>query len=528
MTTQKAWLAGTVGYEVYVRSFSDSTGDGTGDLRGIADRLDYLRWLGVDIVWVTPFYPSPGHDHGYDVADYTDVNPIHGTLDDAQLLIDRTHELGMKIVFDIVPNHTSSEHVWFQRALADPHSLERNYYLFRDPGPSGGPPNNWRSHFGGPAWTLDEASGQYWCHLFLPEQPDLNWRNPAVLEAFDKIYRFWFERGVDGFRIDVAHGLLKHPDFLDNPQTKLVPADAGPMETFFSFEHRYDMDQDDNVKIFERWQKVAAEYDACLLAESGVEDHERLARYVGEGALDLTFFLKPGWLTWEPEKILREHLGLASVEPFGVSWVTSNHDNARPVSRFGGGAQGARRALAVTALQFALGGVPFLYQGEELSSPNGFIHPDDRTDPISTRNETDEGRDVCRTPMAWDETLNNGFSSAEPWLKSAPRPANLTVAGQRAEADSALYRYKALINARRDHPDLWQADLHLVESGDPAVAVVQRGTTLTVANLSEQTFDIDLGETEWTIAFDSLGAEPIPLRGIAAVPPESTLILVVE
>ena len=322
----KQWLNGCVGYEIYTRSFADSSGDGFGDLNGIRERLDYLAWLGIDIVWLTPIYPSPDHDHGYDVADYTSVRDAHGTVADVEALVERAHSLGMKLILDIVPNHTSWDHEWFKAAIADPSSPERDMYLFRDPAPDGGPPNNWISHFGGPAWTLDEASGQYWCHLFVKEQPDLNWRNERVLEEFDNIYRFWFERGVDGFRIDVAHGLLKHESFADIPQRETPGPDAGPLETFFSYDHIYDMDQDDNVEIFQRWQRVAAEYDATLLAESGVNDHHRLARYVGPGALDLTFFLKPGGMRWRPEALLREHLDLAEVEPHGVSWVISNHD----------------------------------------------------------------------------------------------------------------------------------------------------------------------------------------------------------
>ena len=522
----KEWLHGAVGYEIYVRSFADSTGDGVGDIAGVTDRLDYLKWLGIDIVWLTPFYPSPGHDHGYDVSYYCDVDPKHGTLDDVDALIERAHQLDLKVVFDIVPNHTSSEHRWFKAALADPASPERDYYLFRDPRPDGGPPNNWVSHFGGPAWTQDPISRQYYCHLFLPEQPDLNWRNPAVRAEFDAIYKFWFDRGVDGFRIDVAHGLLKHPEFLDNPLRSPIPDGAGPMETFFSYDHIYDMDQDDNVEIFKRWQDVARPYDATLLAESGVTDHHRLARYVGDGALDLTFFLKPGWLAWEPETLIAELVGLASVEPHGVSWVISNHDQARPASRFGEGAQGRHRAMAVTTLMFALGGVPFLYQGEELGSPNGEIAPEHRSDPISTRNDTSEGRDVTRTPMAWNADAYNGFSTSQPWLIANERPLDFTVAGQHENPAAPLQRYRRLIRLRKDIPELWQAALHLVQTGRDDVAVVQRGTTLTIANLGSMPFAINLGDTTWRVMFASQGGDGDVASGIVNVAAETTAIMV--
>lgn len=523
---RKRWLDGAVGYEVYVRSFADSNHDGVGDIEGIAGRLDYLKWLGIDIVWLTPFYSSPGHDHGYDVADYRQVNPIHGTISDVEDLVERAHQLDLKVIFDIVPNHTSSEHEWFKQAVADPTGPFRDYYLFRDPGIDGGPPNNWPSHFGPTAWTLDPASGQYYCHLFLPEQPDLNWRNPIVRAEFDDIYRFWFERGADGFRIDVAHGLLKHPSFADLPLLRPVPEGAGPLETFFCYDHIYDLDQDDNVEIYQRWQSVASQYDACLLAESGVEDHERLARYVQPGALDLTFFLKPGWMPWDPAKFIRELVGLAQLEPNGISWVISNHDQSRPASRFGSGADGRNRSIAVTTLMFALGGVPFLYQGEELGSPNGDIAPEDRHDPVSTRNDTDEGRDVCRTPMAWNTDTYNGFSTAEPWIRAVDRPNDFTVAGQHANTAAPLHRYRRLIALRRRHPDMWQGEMTVIASGREDTAVIQRGSTLTVANLGQEPFAINLGEGQWHVAFASQGADGDAATGMVNITGETTVVLV--
>jgi len=522
----KSWLKGAVGYEIYVRSFADSNGDGIGDIAGITGRLDYLKWLGVDIVWITPFYPSPGHDHGYDVSFYCDVDPRHGSLDDVDAMLERAHQLDMRVIFDIVPNHTSSEHRWFKTALADPTSPERDYYLFRDPKPDGRPPNNWVSHFGPTAWTLDEASGQYYLHLFLPEQPDLNWRNPAVRAEFDAIYKFWFDRGLDGFRIDVAHGLLKDRDFPDLPLRSEIPDGAGPMETFFSYDHIYDMDQDDNVEIFTRWQDVARPYDASLLAENGVTDPERLTRYVGEGALDLTFFLKSGWLGWEPETFVRELPALASREPNGISWVISNHDQPRPASRFGDGAVGRNRAIAVTTMMFSLGGVPFLYQGEELGSPNGVIAPENRSDPISTRNSTDEGRDVARTPMAWNSDRFNGFSAVQPWLVSEERSPDFTVAGQHANPAAPLHRYRRLIALRKQLPELWEADIKLVPSGRDDVAVIQRGSTLTVANLGPTPFAINLGDSNWKVAFASQGGDGDIASGIVNVAAETTAVMI--
>jgi alpha-glucosidase len=265
--TDVGWWSDAVGYEVYLRSFADSDGDGIGDLAGLTGRLDHLADLGVDIVWVTPFYPSPMADFGYDVADYLDVDPRFGTLADFDRLVEAVHARGMRLIVDLVPNHTSDQHEWFRSALEGPDSPHRDFYLWRDPAPDGGPPNNWRSHFGGPAWTLDESSGQYWCHLFLPEQPDLNWANPAVHAAFQDIIGFWLDRGVDGFRIDVAHSLVKDPSFADNPVLVEVAAGASPLEAFRALRHDHDLDQPGTLDIYREWHELTAPRGAMLLGE---------------------------------------------------------------------------------------------------------------------------------------------------------------------------------------------------------------------------------------------------------------------
>lgn len=531
--TGKSWLKGAVGYEIYARSFADSTGDGFGDLQGITARLDYLAWLGVDIVWLTPIYPSPDHDHGYDVADYRNVRSEHGTIADVEALVERAHQLDMKFIMDIVPNHTSSDHRWFQAALADPSSPERDMYLFRDPAPDGGPPNNWVSHFGGPAWTLDETSGQYYCHLFVSQQPDLNWRNERVRQEFDDIYRFWFERGVDGFRIDVAHGLLKHPSFADNPRLHDVGPEAGPLEVFFSYDHKHDMDQDGNVEIFQRWQQVAREFDACLLAESFVQSYERYARFVGPDALDLTFFLQTAFMGWEPENLIAEHLGLAAVESEGVSWVISNHDQPRVVSRYSESGdvtveQGINRALAVSTLHMALGGVPFLYYGEELGLENGAVDPDKRQDPIATQNEGDgggEARDVARTPMPWNSSPFNGFSEVQPWIFSDKREPHETVEAQRADPSAPVHRYRALLEVRRSYPDLHSATYEPLAVASDEVAAIRRGTTCTIANLSSSSTTVDLPAGDWSLVFASSDAGAVIAEGAITLDPELSVIL---
>ena len=497
------WWRGAVGYEIYVRSFADSNGDGLGDLAGITSRLDYLSWLGVDALWLTPFYPSPGHDHGYDVSDYCAVSPRHGTLQDFDVLVSEAHRRGLRVMVDIVPNHTSIEHRWFTRARRHRDGPDRDRYLWADPAPDGGPPNNWRSHFGGPAWTFDEASGQYWCHLFLPEQPDLNWRNPAVGDDFDSILCWWMDRGVDGFRVDVAHGLVKDAQLRDNPQIAPVVAGMDPFDAFDAFEHRYDMDQSENVDIFRRWNQVCAPRQVMLLGEVNVPWPGRMARYVTPGALDQAFFLRTAMLGWAPEVLLPMVRAMHDAAPQGISWVLSNHDRSRAASRFGGGEAGVQRSLAVTTLFMALGGTPFLYQGEELGLCDGVLRQGPH-DPVSVRNSgATSGRDGCRTPMPWDSSAHNGFSATEPWIKAEPRPTEHTVASQQADSEAPLHRYRSLLAVRRRHPDLWRAPVEWIEAHDPRVAALRRGSTAVVANLSNSQVSVRLDSPGWEAVFTS-------------------------
>ena len=519
------WWEGAVGYQIYVRSFADSTGDGMGDLRGIAERLDYLDWLGIDAVWLTPFYPSPGHDHGYDVADYCDVAPRHGSLADFDRLVERAHGLGLKVVVDLVPNHTSIEHEWFAEARRGRRNPFRDRYLWADPAPDGGPPNNWVSHFGGPAWTLDEATGQYWCHLFLPEQPDLNWRNEQVRESFDEVLRWWIERGVDGFRVDVAHGLMKDARLRDNPQIAPVGAGMDPFDAFDCFEHRHDMDQPANTDLFRRWHRICGPHEVMLLGEVNVPWPDRMSQYVAAGVLDRAFFLPTAWLGWAPEDLLQMVRTMHDAAPQGISWVQSNHDRSRVAGRYGGGEAGVRRALAVTTLFMALGGTPFLYQGEELGLCDGVLLGDPH-DPVAARNRgARNGRDGCRTPMPWAAGDQNGFSSRRPWIEAAPRPLAHTVQGQRADLAAPVHCYRSLLAARRRHPDLWQAPLKWLDAPGPATAALQRGSVAVVANLGRRRAEFELPPGRWTEAFASTTGSEV--RGHRAdVGPECALVLV--
>ena len=520
-----AWWRNAVGYEVYIRSFLDTNGDGVGDLAGVSAKLGYLADLGVDAVWLTPFFPSPGYDHGYDVADYLDVDPQFGTLADIDALIAEAHGLGLKIFVDVVPNHTSSHHRWFQAAITDVNSPYRDYYLFRPAGADGGPPNNWVSHFGGPAWTLDPAgTGQYYCHLFLPEQPDLNWANPAVLDEFAAILRFWCERGADGFRIDVAHALMKHPEFRDNPLVQPVEPGMHPTDVFMSFDHQYDLHQIETVDVFRKWRSVVAPYGAVLLGEMDTRDTERYGAFVGNrDALDLGFVLKIGLTEWNPKRQIDDLVEYLEAANGGAAWEVSNHDQARAVSRFGGGEVGLRRTLALTSLMVGLDGMTFIYQGEELGLPDAVV-TGATLDPMSGRNGGGWGRDVARGGMPWDDSLHNGFSTATTtWLQTEDLPRHLTVEFQVNQPGSTWSRYRDLIRLRKRLRDAFQEPMRLAARED-AVLVVERGPLVVVANFGEQPYRYATS-ADVTVEFESVRDGAVVDAGTVVVQPEATVIL---
>lgn len=521
------WWNGSVGYEIYPRSYADSNDDGIGDLEGVRTRLPYLEWLGIDAIWLAPFYPSPGYDHGYDVSDYRDVNPIHGDLGDFDRLVADAHGRGIRVIVDVVPNHSSSHHRWFQEALQGPDNPYRDYYIWKDPGPDGGPPNNWVSHFGGPAWTLDEASGQYWCHLFLPEQPDLDWTNPAVRGEFDDILRFWCERGVDGFRIDVAHGLMKDPEFRDNPQRVPIVDPEDPSEVFRAYDHLHDLDQDATIDIYRRWNQVVAPYDAILIGESNPRSLDRVARYVEGDGLHTIFYLEAVWMTWKPAELLDNLETVNRASDTGVSWVIDNHDASRSATKYGAGELGKRRSLAVMAFMCALGGFPFLWEGQELGLLDAELEDDNLEDPIATRNAHGVGRDGTRTVMPWDDTHANGFSrTATPWLIAPERPLADTVAGQRDDPASWLNKHRRLLSVRKQLPDLWQAEPVWFDAPRGDARALRRGDTLAVTNLGESALEFELPAGEWAIRYDTSDElANAAVDGILTVPAATTYFL---
>lgn len=466
------WWRDGVLYQIYPRSFADSNGDGVGDMAGITAHLDHLAWLGVSGLWLNPTFPSPNADWGYDVADYRGVHPELGTLDDLDELIAAARARDIAVLLDLVPNHTSDQHTWFTE--------RRDFYVWRD-GRDGGPPNNWLSVFGGPAWTRDEASGQWYLHNFDPKQPDLDWWNEDVRAEFDDILRFWFDRGIAGFRIDVAHGIVKDRDLRDNPA-----ATVDDPETLRRIGQRqeFSMNRPEVHEVLRRWRTVADPYDAVLIGETYVHELERLMSFYGNGvdelhlALNFVFLLAEldvgtlAPIVAETEAMLPEHAWPV--------WTLGNHDHVRFPTRWAGGDAGLARCALVLLL--TLRGTPILYYGDELAMPESEI-PDDRVvDPVGLRRDVGEpGRDGARTPMPWSDEPGAGFTAAgvEPWLPFGP-VAGIDVATQRDDPTSSLHLTRDLIALRRAEPDL-QTGAYEQVAADDGLWAYRRGDGLLVA-----------------------------------------------
>ncbi len=459
-TAHTHWWRHAVIYQIYVRSFADSNGDGEGDLNGIRERLPALVSLGVDAIWLTPFYVSPLADGGYDVADYRDVDPRFGTLADFDALLATAHDLGLRVIIDIVPNHTSSAHRWFRDALAaGPGSPERDRYVFRPGRGENGelPPNNWQSIFGGPAWTRvtepDGTPGEWYLHLFDVEQPDLNWDNPEVRAEFADLLRFWLDRGVDGFRIDVAHGMIKDPALPDIAEgQKADMLDGHTRLPYF--------DQDGVHEIYREWRAIVDSYpgERALVAEAWVENAERVARYLRPDELHQAFnfeYLTADWDAATLRAVVDRSLAANNAVGAPTTWVLSNHDVTRHVTRFGGGAQGLARARAALLLMLALPGSVYLYQGEELGLPEVTDLPEEALqDPTWKRSGyTERGRDGCRVPLPWEgdePPFGFGCSAERSWLPVPAEWRSLTREVQERDPDSTLSLYKKALRLRRE------------------------------------------------------------------------------
>ena len=520
------WRSGVI-YQIYPRSFLDSNGDGMGDLPGITKGLSALKELGVDAVWLSPFYSSPQKDAGYDVSNYVEVDPIFGTLEDFDLLLDSAHQLGLRVMIDLVPNHSSDQHEWFQRALNSPKgSPERNFYHFKDGRGENGelPPNNWVSMFGGPAWTRVE-DGQWYCHLFDSSQPDLNWSNPEVGSEFEKILRFWLDRGVDGFRVDQPHAMAKAAGLPDHPYVDQAGAgfiegrEAPPM--WF---------QDGVHDIFRRWRAILDEYpgERAMCGEAYVLPLSLMAKWVRPDEFHQTFnfrFLDAGWDKEALVSAINESFDAFDSVGAPSTWVLSNHDVIRHASRFGGNygratasdgigpdnpqpdnELGLKRARGATLFMLGLPGASYLYQGEELGLPeHTTIEPKHRQDPTFERTGgVRVGRDGCRVPLPWEGgPPSNGFSSAAGWLPQPSSYAELSRKTQEGRAGSTLELYRTALKLRKE-----------LALGEGSFDWISHGDVLSYQN-GELTISHNFGTEPQKLAGDVLirsGNEDGPLR----------------
>ena len=432
------WWQREIVYQIYPRSFKDSNADGVGDLNGIIEKLDYLNdgspnSLGVGAIWLSPFQRSPMADFGYDVSDYCDVDPLFGTLADFDRLVSEAHKRGMKIIIDYVPNHTSDQHPWFIESRSSRDNPKRDWYIWRDP-KAGGPPNNWGSFFGGPAWTLDETTGQYYLHQFVKEQPELNWRNPEVRKAMMDVLRFWMRRGVDGFRMDVVGLLIKDKDLRDNPPDPNASPNLPANDIHGRQLHLYTEDQDEIHDIIKEIRRTLNEFPDRVGIGELWGPMDRWVKYYGENGdeLHLPFNFRLMWQPWSA-KAMRASVDEmeAALPPHAwPNYVLGNHDQWRMATRFGGLAQ----ARVAGMLLLTLRGTPTFYYGDEIGLENGVIPPEKIQDPQGINLGAERTRDVCRTPMQWDASPHAGFSTVEPWL---PVTADYTARNVAVEAQSS-------------------------------------------------------------------------------------------
>ncbi|MBX6340831.1 MAG: alpha-amylase, partial [Thermomicrobiaceae bacterium] len=444
------WQKGII-YQIYPRSFMDADGDGIGDLLGITSRLDYLRWLGVDAIWISPIYPSPMADFGYDVADYTSIHPLFGTMDDFDRLLAEAHGRGLKVILDYVPNHTSDEHPWFIESRSSRDNPKRDWYVWRDPAPDGGPPNNWLSVFGGPAWEWDERTGQYYYHAFLVKQPDLNWRNPELRRAMLDVLRFWLDRGVDGFRVDALWFLLEDERLRDDPPNPDWEPGSDPYHSILPV---YSSDLPEVHDVVAEMRRVLDEYPERLMIGELYLPIPRLVAYYGAGGagahLPANFHLiLTAWDAARIRALIDTYEGFLPAYAW-PNWVLGNHDRSRIASRVG-----PEQARVAAMLLLTLRGTPTMYYGDEIGMRDVLIPPDRVQDPLE-RNVPGIGlgRDPERTPMQWEPGPNAGFTTGEPWLPLADDYQTCNVEVEREDPRSMLSLYRRLIALRRAEPAL--------------------------------------------------------------------------
>ncbi|MEJ2880594.1 alpha-amylase family glycosyl hydrolase [Pedobacter sp. GR22-6] len=497
-TPQYLWWQRTIIYQIYPRSFQDSNGDGIGDLQGIIIRLNYLQSLGIEAIWLSPIFPSPMADFGYDISDYTGIESLFGTMEDFDQLLSDIHERGMKLILDLVPNHSSDQHPWFLESRSSKDNPKRDWYIWHDAKADGSPPNNWLSVFGGGAWEWDHTTNQYYYHAFLKEQPDLNWRNPELQKAMLDVMRFWLDKGVDGFRVDVMWYMIKDQELRDNPVNPHYEQHRPTSEQLIDV---YSTDQPEVLEIVKRMREVLDEYDERMMIGEIYLPIERLMRYYGksnDGAhLPFNFMLLS--LPWDAEKIaaaIDEYE--AALPPDGwPNWVLGNHDRLRLVSRIG-----LNQARIAAMLLLTLRGTPTIYYGEEIGMQDVNIPFEEIQDPQGL-NMPDKNlsRDPCRTPMQWNSKVNAGFSSGKPWLRLSPDFSTNNVAAQRDIPESMLFFYKRLIALRKHEPALAVGDYLSVYAGNGLLSFVRsfesKPKFLILLNLSPTPAFFKTEHSEW-------------------------------
>ena len=495
------WKTGIV-YQIYPRSFMDSNGDGVGDLRGICDKLDYLSWLGVDAIWLSPIFPSPMADFGYDVADYTDIYPLFGTLEDFDQLLHQAHQRNIRVILDLVPNHTSHQHPWFIESRSSRDNPKRDWYIWSDglpdPGTASGrrPPNNWLAYFGGPAWTWDEPTQQYYLHLFLPEQPDLNWRNPTVRLAMYDTMRFWFERGVDGFRIDTIDRMLKDESLRDNPPDPDWKPGDNPTVKYMRV---YSENRPGIHELIAEFRAVFDEYpERVSIGEIAYSPNPRdIVGFYGTDErpeLHLPFNFALQLIDWNAVTVrhfVDTYEGILPLDGW-PNYVLGNHDQMRLFTRFGD-AQGRVAAMLLLTLR----GTPFIYQGEELGMHDGEVKPEEFQDPQGVN--IGISRDYCRTPFHWTPGQYAGFSTARPWLPVASDYQTLNVEVEKNDPHSTLCLYRRLIDLRRANPALTVGTYRPLDSVDGTYVYLREhdgNRFLVVLNFSAEPKELDLSKLE--------------------------------
>ena len=507
------WRDGII-YQIYPRSFSDSNGDGFGDLAGITARLDYLVDLGIDAIWLSPFYPSPDADFGYDISDYTAVDPRFGSMSDFDHMLLQAHQRGIRVVLDMVLNHTSDQHAWFLESRSSRENPKRDWYIWREPAPGGRPPNNWQASFGGSAWEFDPKTGQYYLHSFLKQQPDINWRNPDARKAQMNVFRFWLERGVDGFRLDVFNAYFKDAQFRNNP------AQFG-LRAFDRQKHVYDMNQPEMTGLLQELRELLDSYpERYSVGETYVTSLEKTIGYMGDDRLhaafsfdffdsDLVFPWRSDWLL---ERINRREMLFERAAAWPTT-VLSNHDKPRTASRYARGEQDHQALIAMTLL-LTLRGTPFMYYGEEIGMRDVALNRDEIMDPPGKKYwPIYKGRDGCRAPMQWTNAVFAGFSSAQPWLKVHPDYVHRNVVAQQADPNSLWNFTRRLITLRRTHPALRQGTFRVIFRADTGVLGYER----TLADIA--------GKPQRILVYMNFTGQPALISFVPDASPETATIL---